>query len=83
MNKINHHLTIPKNLKIRFSKDIIFMKSMGELLNGDFYDYSFERCLSYLRIQTKLPLTFLRKKLLDVYRELGIVIEFNNTIPKK
>lgn len=83
MNKVNHTFHIPKNLKFRFSKDIIFMKSMVEILNfPNFRDFTFEHVLQYLRVDTKLPIVFLRKKLLDIYRELGIIITFDNLIPK-
>jgi hypothetical protein len=83
MNKINHTLPIPKNFKFRFSKDIVFMKAMIEILDfPNFKDYTFEHVLQYLRVQTKLPIVFLRKKLLDIYRELGIIITFDNLIPK-
>ena len=83
MNKIHHTLRIPKNLKFRFSKDIIFMKAMVEILDfPNFKDYTFEHALQHLRVETKLPIVFLRKKLLDIYRELGIIITFNNIIPK-
>jgi hypothetical protein len=82
MQTLNHNLKIPKNLQFRFSQDIVFMKVMADMLTfTNFRDYTFEQALRYLRVETKLPIAFLRKKLLAIYKELGIVITFNNTIP--
>jgi len=80
MKKIRHDQPITRE-NIRITDEMKLMHAVNAILNSS-TEMSFDQALRYLKVTTKSPIHKIRKKLVDTYRMMGIVIDFTNTIPR-
>lgn len=82
MKKIRHDQPITRE-NTKDTPELKFNRLVYAITeHPSFSQMSFDYALAHLRVLTKQPIHKIRKKLVDVYRMMGIVIDFTNTIPR-